>query len=171
LSFVLVTLSLSKGDVNLTRARKAPRRRQRFVAGPHRCTSPLLRGRTPMRNRTQVTAILTLASVVSMAGCSAGVGSLNAPATGQSAPVAGLSAPGWIHENGVLYHTPHYMVTSNHARQAKPPAILLTYNNGPVLVSPKMYVIFWGYKTYGDADKVKKLLVKYAKALGGSELN
>jgi serine protease len=34
-----------------------------------------------------------------------------------------------------------------------------------------MYLIFWGYKAAGDPDKIKALLKKYAKVLGGSPLN
>lgn len=116
--------------------------------------------------------LIALASALTIAGCSAGgAGSPSNPSTAQPA-ISRLSGPGWIYQGGVLYHTPHYMLTAKGAaNRAKPPAILLTYGNGEVLVSPKMYLIFWGYKTYGDADKVKKLLVKYAKVIGGSPLN
>ncbi|HVN69243.1 MAG TPA: hypothetical protein VMU38_06320 [Candidatus Binatia bacterium] len=81
--------------------------------------------------------------------------------------------PDWIQQDGVLYHTPHYFATREAAsKQAKVnPDILLNYGNGPVLVAPKAYIIFWGYKTYGDADKVAKLLKSYAKNMGGSGHN
>jgi hypothetical protein len=64
-------------------------------------------------------------------------------------------------------HIIHYMGT-----RAMVPAtfygVPFVYGNGPVLVKPKMYVIFWGFKTYGDPDKVKPLLKEYAKHIGGS---
>jgi serine protease len=46
--------------------------------------------------------------------------------------------------------------------------VLFTYFNGPVLLKPKVYIIFWGYKKYGDPDKVAKLLQAYASVEGGS---
>ncbi|MGA9420488.1 MAG: hypothetical protein WBV40_15195, partial [Candidatus Cybelea sp.] len=75
------------------------------------------------------------------------------------------------YKDGVLYHTPHYMATANAPRHDVSKAILLNYGNGPVLVKPKAYIIFWGYKTYGDTDGVAKLLQKYSKVMGGSSHN
>ena len=51
------------------------------------------------------------------------------------------------------------------------PDTLFTYYGGPVLVNPKTYLILWGYKKYGDPDKVAKLLKKYLKNEGGSAHN
>jgi hypothetical protein len=82
-----------------------------------------------------------------------------------------MSGTGWISKDGVLYHSPHYMATASAPRHDVSRAILLNYGNGPVLVNPKMYLIFWGYKTYGDANKVAKLLKNYAKNIGGSGYN
>jgi hypothetical protein len=48
---------------------------------------------------------------------------------------------------------------------------VLSYDNGPALLKPKAYLIFWGYKKYGDADKVAPLLEAYFKAVGGSSHN
>jgi hypothetical protein len=48
---------------------------------------------------------------------------------------------------------------------------VLSYDNGPVLLKPKAYLIFWGYKRYGDPDKVAPLLEAYFKAVGGSSHN
>ncbi|HEY2475977.1 MAG TPA: hypothetical protein VGI19_14400 [Candidatus Cybelea sp.] len=42
------------------------------------------------------------------------------------------------------------------------------YNGGPVLIKPRLYLIFWGYHGGGDPDGVKALLVQYAKSVGGS---
>lgn len=49
-----------------------------------------------------------------------------------------------------------------------PAALFVWYNDGPVLVSPKIYLIFWGFKRYGDPDKVQPLLENYTKNVGGS---
>ena len=62
------------------------------------------------------------------------------------------------------------MVTRGHAHPAVS-GILFNYYNGPVLVTPHVYLIFWGYKTYGNPDKVAKLLKKYSKVMGGSGHN
>jgi hypothetical protein len=48
---------------------------------------------------------------------------------------------------------------------------MLSYNNGPVLLKPKAYLIFWGYKKYGDPDGVAPLLQAYFKAVGASSHN
>jgi hypothetical protein len=48
---------------------------------------------------------------------------------------------------------------------------VLRYDNGPALLKPKAYLIFWGYKKYGDPDKVAPLLEAYFKAVGGSSCN
>ena len=63
------------------------------------------------------------------------------------------------------------MATANAPRHDVSKAILLNYGNGPVLVKPKAYIIFWGYKTYGDTDGVAKLLQQYSKVMGGSSHN
>jgi serine protease len=80
---------------------------------------------------------------------------------------------GWVQKDGVVYHTPHYMATRQTAQQQSKVknAILLAYSNGPVLTTPKMYIVFWGFKKYGDPDKVAKLLKSYGKSIGGSPLN
>ncbi|HEX4013305.1 MAG TPA: hypothetical protein VHX17_05360 [Candidatus Cybelea sp.] len=57
------------------------------------------------------------------------------------------------------------------AARAHPDQLLLWYNNGPVLTAPKLYLIFWGYKKYGDPNKVQSLLESYAQNIGGSAHN
>jgi serine protease len=47
----------------------------------------------------------------------------------------------------------------------------IPYNGGIVLVHPKFFVVFWGYKKYGDPDKVAPLLTRYLKSMGGSGHN
>jgi hypothetical protein len=123
-----------------------------------------------MYRYTRLAAVLGCAATLAMVGCSSNSSGLT-PTTGaaQSSGKVGIGFDsGWIHQDGVTYHTPHYMTTvQNASRQAKPD-IVLNYGNGPVLVTPKMYYIFWGYKTYGDPQKVRKLLKSYAKNAGGS---
>jgi serine protease len=70
-----------------------------------------------------------------------------------------------------MFSKPHYMATVQQAKTGNKPLITLVYSNGPVLVAPKMYLILWGYGTYGDPNKVGKLLKSYAKNIGGSAYN
>jgi hypothetical protein len=68
---------------------------------------------------------------------------------------------------GALSAAPHYALS----RSASPdlqPAYHVLYHNGPVAVTPKIYLIFWAYKKYGDAYHVQKLLEEYTKVMGGS---
>jgi hypothetical protein len=44
----------------------------------------------------------------------------------------------------------------------------LFYGGGPVLGTPHMYLILWGYKKAGDPDKIAKLAKAFVKNLGGS---
>ena len=90
------------------------------------------------------------------------------PAT---APVAGLSGPGWIYQQGVLYHQPHYALAQPSKARIVPLIPYTPYQGGLVILSPKFYLIFWGYKKYGDKDKLEPLLLAYTKAMGGSGHN
>ena len=93
------------------------------------------------------------------------------PSTGSpmTVPQQASANSGWIHDGGVTYHVPHYMATRYSARQDAKPNILLAYGNGPVLVAPKMYLIFWGFAANGDPNKMKKPLLKnYAKNIGAT---
>jgi serine protease len=107
-----------------------------------------------------------------MVGCAANSGA--APSTGSTTQQSGSHAQfgaGWIYQGGVLYHTPHYMATARAPSRDVSRAGLLEYGFGPVLPKPKVYLIFWGYKTYGDPDGVAKLLKAYSKYMGGSGHN
>ena len=124
-----------------------------------------------MSFHTRFAAALGCLAALAMVGCASNAGIAPIGAT-QQAQTTVPSGPGWIEKDGVLYHAPHYMVTrENAARRQVQPDILLNYSNGPVLVKPKVFIIFWGYNTYGDPDGVKTLLKKYAKAMGGSGHN
>jgi serine protease len=125
-----------------------------------------------MYKRSRLVGILGCAAALAMVGCAnnSGVTPLTGATTQQQAQRAVPQGLGWIEKDGVLYHVPHYMATVKAASKVRP-AILLSYGNGPVLVKPKMYLIFWGYNTYGDADGVKPLLTNYSHVIGHSHLN
>jgi serine protease len=53
----------------------------------------------------------------------------------------------------------------------KPPPTVLTYFGGPVQTTPAVYIIFWGYQTYGDRYGVQNLLTTYMTNMGGSKHN
>ena len=121
-----------------------------------------------MHMHMRVAAVLGCVATLAMVGCSTN-GSLTpiGSTTQQQSAGHSIGGPGWREENGVLYHVPHYMVTRQNAPTIKN-NVALSYGGGPVLVTPHVYLIFWGYKTYGDTDKVAKLLKHYVKAEGGS---
>ena len=96
-------------------------------------------------------------AAVTMTGC----------ATNAAVPTTGAIAPGAVTHLG----TPHYLPTRFGARPATTSSQGVQYQGGPVLVHPKVYLIFWGYKTYGDPNKVASLLTDYVKAIGGSGHN
>lgn len=124
-----------------------------------------------MYSHTRLAAALGCVATLAMVGCASNAGL--APiggATQQQTQSTVPSGQGWVEKDGVLYHVPHYMGTramASHVRHD----ILLNYGNGPVLVKPKAFIIFWGYGTYGDPDGVAALLKKYSKVMGGSGHN
>ncbi|MGA8575681.1 MAG: hypothetical protein WB609_08380 [Candidatus Cybelea sp.] len=121
-----------------------------------------------MYSHTRLAAALGCVATLAMVGCASNAGIAPIGATQQQAQTTVPSGPGWIQKDGVLYHVPHYMATRGTATQKVNPDILLNYGNGPVLVKPKIFIIFWGFNTYGDSNGVAPLLKKYSKALGGS---
>lgn len=125
-----------------------------------------------MHMHMRVAAVLGCMAALAMVGCSTNgaMSPLGSTTQSQNASHA-VSGPGWREENGVLFHDPHYMVTRDHAAPNVKHAVTLSYSGGPVLVTPKVYLILWGYKQYGDTDKVKKLLKAYIKHEGGSALD
>jgi hypothetical protein len=122
-----------------------------------------------MYRHSRIAAIFGCIAVLAMVGCAAnsGVGP-SLTTTQQQAHTTAPSGPGWVQKDGVLYHVPHYMATRETATRQVNPMILLSYGGGPVLVAPKTYIIFWGYRTYGDSDGVATLLKAYTKNMGGS---
>src|SRR5579863_912770 len=126
-----------------------------------------------MFKRSQLAGTLGCAAMLAIVGCSANSGVT--PTSGSPAQQsfkASPFGPGWIYQDGVVYHTPHYMITRQMASgQVKPLIPLLTYGGGVVLTQPTAYVIYWGYNTYGDPDNVKPLLTNYLKVMGHSGHN
>jgi hypothetical protein len=102
----------------------------------------------------------------------AGVGVLAACSGAGAPPTANVPAgPDWEYAGGVLFHHPHYAPTLRSAPAVAPLFFVIPYRGGPVMTVPKFYLTFWGYKTYGDPDKVQPLLEEYAKFMGGSAHN
>jgi serine protease len=90
----------------------------------------------------------------------------------QSSPGPQSLGNGWLKDQGVIYHAPHYMPTiQQQAQMRKAPAVSgLDYHGGWAFQTPHMYIIFWGYKPGNDTDHVKALLTNYGKNVGGSAL-
>jgi hypothetical protein len=93
-------------------------------------------------------AVLAIGATIVVAGCSAA----NTPSI---APAPALRAV-------------HYALPL--AGERATPAVndFVTYKGGPVLVTPTIYLIFWGYQKDGDPDGVAKLLTSYTQSIGGS---
>ena len=108
-----------------------------------------------MHRRSRLLAALGCVATLAMVGCAANSAVTPLAGTTQQAQTRIPAGPDWHFENGVLYHTPHYMATRSAAQRQVSRAILLNYSGGPVLVTPKVYIVFWGYKTYGDPDTLK----------------
>jgi hypothetical protein len=72
---------------------------------------------------------------------------------------------------GVTMMSRAYMPTRFTAQRAVVPDFEFPYQGGPVLVDPKVYLILWGYKKYGDPEHVAKLLTDYFNVMGGSGHN
>lgn len=98
--------------------------------------------------------------------CLAALGAAGCAANG-GAPAAGLTTASSLHEIA----QPHYLPTRFGARPDSTSSEGVQYQGGPVLVDPRVYLIFWGYKTYGDPDNVAPLLSEYVKVMGGSGHN
>lgn len=96
-------------------------------------------------------AVFATLAALALAGCMAGA----SPAL--TADVAAAARP-------------HYAASL--AAPAETPLVTyVPYDGGPVILSPKFYLTFWGYKKYGDPDKVEPLLTNYTKTMGGSAHN
>jgi len=112
---------------------------------------------------------------VGILGCAATLALVGCATNGSTTPTTGSTMPA----QAGARHVVHYMPTryATHTRARGPGSdtyysgYMFSYYGGPVLLDPKVYVVFWGYKTYGDPDKVAPLLKEYAKVEGGSPHN
>jgi len=86
------------------------------------------------------------------------------------APQSGIPAA-WVQAGGVTYNLPHYALPRGTARKVSPLYFRVPYLGGAVIIAPKYYFTFWGYKKFGDPDRVQPLLEEYAKVMGGSAHN
>jgi hypothetical protein len=105
-------------------------------------------------------ALFVCTSLLALAACAGG------------GPAAGL--PGGAQPTYVVAprHTLHYALTRDRLAHVAPQVFTdVPYDGGPVLSDPKMYLIFWGYKTYGDRHHLQRLLEAYTKNMGGSSHN
>jgi serine protease len=110
-----------------------------------------------MYRHSRLVGILGCAATLAIVGCAANSGNIAPTTSSLTSAQFGAS------------HVLHYMATRNAARTVVPNSgVLFTYFNGPTLLKPKVYYIFWGYKKYGDPDKVAKLLEAFSKVEGGS---
>ncbi len=104
-------------------------------------------------------ALVGCASLLALSAC-AGASSTPSAPNGLPATYAGLRP------------APHYALTLDRASRVSPQLFeYVPYEGGPVIVAPKMYLIFWGYKTYGDRHHLQRLLESYTKNMGGSSHN
>jgi hypothetical protein len=110
-----------------------------------------------MRTKDVLRIGLACAATITIAGCAANAG----PST------SALGSP----QAARAYHALHFLPTRSADHAIALTGGLFPYQGGPVLVTPKLYLIFWGYKKAGDPEKVAPLLEAYAKAVGGSGHN
>lgn len=114
---------------------------------------------------SRISFAITLVAAVPLARCG---GLTPGPGVPSSA-----SRPGsqWIQADGVRYHLPHYAPNREMASILPAGRDYVPYLGGAVITDPKIYLDFWGFKKYGDPDKIRPLLIDYAKAMGGSGHN
>jgi hypothetical protein len=126
-----------------------------------------------MYQLSRLAGVLGIAAVVAVAGCSGNSGVAPSTSSAMQQQRFTPTGPDWIHQDGLIFHRPHYMAPRGvlPALSTPPPHTQFVYSNGPVLTTPKMYIILWGYRKYGDPDKLKRLLKLFAKNLGGSGHN
>lgn len=122
-----------------------------------------------MDKLSRLVGAISCAAVVALAACSGN--SSVTPTTGTPGMQSQAMHGGQFSPNGFGVGKPVYMRTRFSASPNVQPDILLNYSNGPVLGKPKMYLIFWGFKANKDPDKIKPLLISYAKSIGGTPYN
>ncbi len=116
------------------------------------------------RALSRFASAFVLTATLAGAGCGGSLGPAN-----PSAQTA--SSSGWIDAGGTVYHRPHYAPNREMALRLPPGRDYVPYLGGAVILNPKIYFDFWGFKKYGDPDHIRPLLLAYAKAMGGSGHN
>jgi hypothetical protein len=126
-----------------------------------------------MGKLSRLAGVLVCSASLAAVGLQASAGVVHPAASQGRGPVDSVQyiGNGWWNDHGVVYHTPHYMGTRQNASRSHPPQTPAVYGGGPVLTTPKMYLILWGFKSAGDPNKLKKLLKSYSQNLGGSSYN
>jgi hypothetical protein len=103
-------------------------------------------------------------------GCAATLAATACAQNSGIAPAGGIQTNPQVRGAALSQHA-SFTGTRWTSRSSLQPNFQFTYNGGPVLTKPKMYLIFWGYRSAGDPDNVKPLLEQYAKSIGGSTYN
>ena len=125
-----------------------------------------------MERITRLAAALGCVATLALTACATNAVSTPSLGTAPQSRIASITGPGWLQKDGIVYHVPHYMATREMAaRKAKPPPTTFSYYGGVVLTTPHVYLIFWGYDTYGDKKAVQPLMTAYIGAMGGSGHN
>jgi hypothetical protein len=101
-------------------------------------------------------------------GCAAALATVGCASNSSMAPTTGSTVSAQARATHVLHYMPTRFTPRNSDTYI---GVLFSYYGGPVLLDPKVYIIFWGYKKYGDPDKVAPLLEAYSKVEGGSRHN
>lgn len=108
-----------------------------------------------MLNAPRATFWLGAVATFAFAGCSN---------SAQVLPTSGSSATS-------LPPFAHYALPHTQSPGIAPAFFNVPYLGGAVILAPKVYFDFWGFKKYGDKNKVEPLLIAYAKSMGGSAHN
>jgi len=101
-------------------------------------------------------------------GCAATLALVGCAANSSVAPTTGSTVSAQADAKHLIHYMPTRFTAQNNGTYS---GVLFLYYGGPVLLDPKVYIIFWGYKKYGDPDKVAPLLEAYSKVEGGSRHN
>jgi hypothetical protein len=119
---------------------------------------------------SRLSGLLGCAAILAAAGCAANVRGVPTTSGVLGGPASGIVQSGWIRAGKIVYHVPHYMRTISLTPLVSGKGLMFYYA-GPVLTNPKAYLIFWGYRKYGDPDHLAKLLSAYFNVVGGSRHN
>ena len=117
-----------------------------------------------MDRALRITALL--AAMASLAACNA-ANTLSLPAASQATPTSfALQDDGGrpIAHTHVMRSMGVQSFVESLARRGRP----LRYHGGPVQTSPAIYVVFWGFGTYGDPSGEAARLTAFLNAVGAS---